>query len=950
MPTHLINPVCFDSFRIDLGARQLLCGEQVVPLRPKAYDVLCYLASRPGEVVSIQDLTDACWAGLRIGPNSVSNVIYELRGVFAQNNPAASWIQTVTGHGYRFTAPLQAVPASPAGEALADAAQPVADHHLTPERGGGLFVGRNDELALLEHSWQQALRNLPATVFVSGEPGIGKTSLVQRFCARIAPAAVACIGRCIPQNGEPEPYMPVLEGLVAIASAVDLTAVARDQAPTWLMQMPWLVAKDERTALRQSLANAGAARMLREGKRLFVALAERSPLLLVLEDTHWADHATVDLIRALAELEVGARLMLIATYRPAEVVIFDHPMRNLISELPARRRHCRTVTLGSLTPRQVQEYLTLRFDDPTLAAQIAAPLEARSGGNPLFLEAMTNDLCDRKRIAAVDGGWALTTALAELDLGLPNGLREMIRARLRRLSREQLQLLQAASAAGMDFSTVELAAALERPAAEVEPDCEAMARDGELIRTVGEIAFPDGSIGGSYRFAHVAYREALADDTPPSRRRGLHRRIGECLAAAFGKRAREISPRLALHFDAAGEHQRQLDSLKLAVQLAAGRYAHFETLTYIDRILAVLPRLPPSDERAAMQIGWQVERSGLLMDWQGYAAAYDSYVQVIEPARQQGNTFLEFFGHLGVCMCGVMGSRHREQARREAGILLSLAAEHHPELEALANMLAACVADSFGELTAAVSYSEAALAALPRALMGIPRGVDLEAMIRVTLQSSLMRLGELERSRRERELAVRGIERHPGLLGKAQAFAFLACDALLLEEAPRALELAQRSIESSREGGFAHFLPAGEGAHAAARVALSQDHQIDEADLDRLAAAIEKRRSLDENWYNMLLAGYLADAYRRRGELERARAQIDSTFATAEIVYQAELWRIKAEIEMAAAAAGARRQRQAAHREAAQCFDQALALSRAQGSKLFEQRAAKARARLPVAR
>src|SRR5207253_10237119 len=161
------------------------------------------------------------------------------------------------------------------------------------------FVGRDDELALLRRSWQQCLKHRSQLVFVHGEPGIGKTSLISRFVSTIAGSHQLCVGRCLPQQREAEPYMPVLEALSSLASLPAIVPAARDEAPTWLVQMPWLLPAEERAPLRHSLAGFGPARMLREGKRLLALLAEKAPLLLVLEDVHWADTATTDLIRAL---------------------------------------------------------------------------------------------------------------------------------------------------------------------------------------------------------------------------------------------------------------------------------------------------------------------------------------------------------------------------------------------------------------------------------------------------------------------------------------------------------------------------------------------------------------------------------------------------------------------------------------------------------------------------
>jgi DNA-binding winged helix-turn-helix (wHTH) protein len=931
--------VSFGAFRLDLAAGRLLCGDQEIQLRPKAWEVLCYLAARPGRVIPIDELLDNCWKGLHVGPHAVTNVIYLLRSVFSAGNGEADWLQSVARRGYRFAAPIES-----ASTPRETTRQPDATVGAAAETDA-LFVGRQAECASLLRRWAQAVNRSPQAVFVAGEPGIGKTALVQHFLAMASPPPLLCVGRCIPHHREAEPYMPLLEALGSLGSVAELTEVAREHAPTWLLQMPWLVPSEERAELLRSLSDVGPARMPREGKRLFAALAERAPVLLLLEDIHWADASTVDLIRLLADGDRPSRLMLLATYRASEIVVNDHPLRAVVSEL-ASRRHIEVMSLGALAPAQVGEYVERRFASPALAAEIGPRLEERSGGNPLFLEAMINYLCERDRIVCGEDGWRLAIAVEELEVGVPEGLREMIRARLRRLDGDDMRLLEAASAAGSDFTTLEVAAALELSASQAEAACERMARGGDFIRPLGEVVWPDGSVNDGYRFAHAVYQQVLDDDTPPSRRRALHARIGARLVSAFGKRARKIAPRLAAHFAAAGDLEREAEYLRMSVRLAASRYAHREELAYIDRTMEVLARLPATPERATLQLGWYLERGNLIMNWRGYAAAYESFERAAELARQQGNRFLEFIAGSSCCLTALVGRAHRLEARAQPEHLLAIAADGHPELQAFGHVVAGCVSASFGDPAGALTRAEAAEAALPDALQGLPRGVDLASLVSLLFVVALTRIGELDRVRRERARAVEAAETRAGLIGQAYAFAYLACEALLAAEPAVALHFAERAIDCAREGGYQNFQLAGEAAREAASIALAADCAIESAALVRLEAAIEARERMDENWYNTLFTAYAADAYRRTGELKKAQAKIEAAFPDAEPGYVAELWRIRGEVELATARGAAPRSRAAAVDAAASSFRRAVDLAHEQGAKLFELRAAVALASL----
>src|SRR5204862_6273214 len=140
-------------------------------------------------------------------------------------------------------------------------------------------------------------------------------------------------------------------------------------------------------------------------------------------------------------------------------------------------------------------------------------------------------------------------------------------------------------------------------------------------------------------------------------------------------------------------------------------------------------------------------------------------------------------------------------------------------------------------------HAEAALAALPNAILGIPRDFDLETLIHVLFMTCLTRLGRLDRAREARALAIHGAESKPGLGGQAHGFAFVACDAVISAEPALALQFAQRAVDSAREGGFDHFADVGEAAREAAISMLAADDRIDADGLARLAAVIAKRQS-----------------------------------------------------------------------------------------------------------
>jgi len=176
---------------------------------------------------------------------------------------------------------------------------------------------------------------------VTGEPGIGKTGVVGAFLERVTvdPRVWIAHGQCVETYGAPEPYLPVLDafGRLCREGGGDwLVTLLRKHAPTWLAQMPWLLDRTDRDALQRELLGATRERMLREMAEAVEALTAEAPLVLVLEDLHWSDTATVDLVSLLARRQEPTRLLLIGTYRPVDVIGSQHPLEHVRLELHTR--------------------------------------------------------------------------------------------------------------------------------------------------------------------------------------------------------------------------------------------------------------------------------------------------------------------------------------------------------------------------------------------------------------------------------------------------------------------------------------------------------------------------------------------------------------------------------------------------------------------------------------
>src|SRR5208282_133068 len=202
-------------------------------LRPKTFALLNYLVARAGQLVTKHELFSSLWPDVVVGDAALTVCVHEARDALRDDPQAPRFIETRHRRGYRFIAPVTFGDSSP----LANS-RPKPGH-----TNGPIFVGRHDDLARLEESWHRALAGNRQVVFVTGEPGVGKTTTVDQFIATIDPSTSTIVGRgqCVELYSEGEAYLPVLEALGRMCGAdggADLKQILRRCAPSWVVEMP----------------------------------------------------------------------------------------------------------------------------------------------------------------------------------------------------------------------------------------------------------------------------------------------------------------------------------------------------------------------------------------------------------------------------------------------------------------------------------------------------------------------------------------------------------------------------------------------------------------------------------------------------------------------------------------------------------------------------------------
>lgn len=481
-------------------------------------------------------------------------------------------------------------------------------------------VGREVERIALRQAFESADQGNCRILCVCGEPGIGKTTLVEDWLQEFsAGTRVVGVGRgnCSERLAGTGSYLPVLEALDGLlrGEAGSLTArMMRELAPTWYAQVDLtadLPAERSGTATQE--------RMKREFLAFVTQIGRRLPLILFIDDLHWADASTLDLLAWLGRHCAGLRLLVVTTYRPAEM----HSGKNLFASVQLElEQHgvCRVLPLVFLTDSDVERYLSLRFPHHRFPRDFAAGLHAKTEGNPLFLAELLNHLCDRGVIASHQEGWTLTQPLPDFQKDLPVSVRSLIRSQFDQLDEADRRLLSVASIQGYEFDAVVAAEVLCRNAADVEERLERLDHVHGLVRLVRELEFPDGTLTLRYRFVHVLYQNSLYSAAPLSRRIQWSAAVAHALLAHHGSHHAVVAGEAALLFEKARDWAKAAECFDLAARYPLRLHAHREAAVLARRGLQMLARLPDTPDRARQEVRLQFALGLALQPSEGFAA------------------------------------------------------------------------------------------------------------------------------------------------------------------------------------------------------------------------------------------------------------------------------------------------------------------------------------------
>lgn len=941
------STVRFGPFRLDHRDARLWCGTEVRRLTPKAFATLELLVARAGQLVSKDEILSAIWPDVTVSEAALATCIREIRRSLGDNARQPRLIETVHRRGFRFI-----------GEVMPDAGPGTAAIRAGTDQLPAAVVARDAEVARLRAWFTRAARGERQVAFVTGEAGIGKTTVVEAFLASLGSAEAPRVarGQCIEYHGAGEAYLPVLDALGRLCQppgGEPIVAQLDQHAPSWLAQMPGLVSAERMEGLQRRATHATHSRMLREMAGALEAITAGQPLVLVLEDLHWSDHATLDLIAWLARRREPARLLVLSTYRPVDAIVRAHPLRALVHEL-VRHQRCEELPLELLPEEAIERYLTLRFPDSRIPAILSRVIHLRTDGNPLFMVTVVDALAQQGWLAEVGGRWEVRPGAEEAAaMRVPPSLAQLVEQQFEALPPEDRNVLASASVAGLEFSAAAAASGIEAADDDVESRCAELARGGQFLQAAGSETWPDGTFAGRYRFVHALYQSVVYNRLPATRRAQLHRRIGARLETGYGARAAEHAGELARHYLEGHERGRALPYLLRAGENAQGRAAYREAAAHLTQGLEVLDEMPAHRERARQELHFRTALGPLQMVLHGFAAAdvERTYTRARELCLEVQDASHLVPSLWGLWQCRIvrgqtasareLADQLQEVAQREGGTTVSL----------LAHLAQGVTLYHVGDLTTARRHLEGA-ADLYRPdehqVVALAAGQQNPGVSAYRYgASTLWSLGypdqAAQRARRALELAQEVA--HPPSI--AASLVLLARLHQFLGASTPTLEYAEATVVLAREQGFAQRL-------AAAQILAGWAH-VAHGRRDGLQAM---RRGLDDfkatgagddipYWLALLAATLLAlgevDAASR--DLDEALAQVTATGLR---VWESEIYRLKGEARLAEVGAAGRSspRRQRGDSAAETCFLEALGVARRQQARSHELRAALSLARL----
>jgi predicted ATPase len=758
------------------------------------------------------------------------------------------------------------------------------------------FVGRDEELDLLHESWCEAREGRGQVVLLGGEAGIGKSRLVQVFRERLANEShrwIECrassfhshtafhpLSKLIAETLGPQPGQPAEQQLSRLAEGLASVGLDPSEAaqlfasllglPISEHESPFAVTVDARRKLTlEALSN------------WLLALAEPQPVVLVIEDLHWLDSSTLDLLQVLINRVPNAPVLLLPTFRPS----FEPPW--------ALESHAKRVTLNPLTNAETDAMMMGVIGGASLPAGVRDQVVRRTDGVPLFVEEFTQTVLESGVLAKHEDPYEETGPIPTFSV--PATLQDSLMARLDRLGPAK-NVAQLAAVLGRDFSRALLGA--------VATDAQSLERDLSLLVSAGILQRLGESAEASYTFKHALIQDTAYHSLLKATRRTWHARLADAMELHFPARALAEPERLAWHCEEGDLIDKAVGYYQSAAEQAQQRSASSETIRHLTRGIELLQTLPESLARRARELQLQIELGMIVAATEGWgsAGAEAAYRRARELSEHIGELPQVFQVTRGLVIYYTAKSELRT-ANELAARLMQLA-EQSGESDLLlpTHQQLGILHHYDGNPSEAVAQFQQAIALYEssehRHLTQL-YGEDLGILARIWMAWSQWLLGHPDQAVDTCREALDLGEQVGHQFSIACVYVWTAVLHVMRREPERARAMAARANEISERHGFALLLSEGQLMVAWSRLQEPLDESAMQAAVAEFQECVTNVSGSGIMANAPVMIGFLADAYHRAGQYPMALGSLEAGLAisqtTGQAQWDAELHRIKGE-------------------------------------------------------
>ncbi|MBX3329319.1 MAG: AAA family ATPase [Nitrospira sp.] len=796
------------------------------------------------------------------------------------------------------------------------------------------FIGREHETALLLGRWQEAVEGEGQVVLLCGEAGIGKSRIARSLRDRLAEEGYQTIQfQCSPYHTNTALY-PVITYLRQAAGlsgedtpstqlrkldALALNSGIDDQTTVSLLADLCSIRTDDLRPPPNVSSEKRKEMTLEALVQQLQRLAGRRPTLFIVEDVHWLDPTTRDLLTRMIDRIQPMRVLLIITFRPEFKPVW------------ADYSHVTFLTLSRLPRRHSAELLASMTGGKALPPEVQQAILVKTDGVPLYIEELTETLLESGLLKEEQDSFILRTSLK--DLSIPDSLQALLMERIDRLGPTK-EIVQVGAAIGREFSYELLRSVVDVTDSQLKKALELFVESGLILQ---ESEIPTAK----FQFRHMLMQEAAYSTLPKKSRRSLHARIAKAVEESFPERAQLEPELLAYHYEQAGLLGPAVEYWRLAARRDAARSANVEALNHFNSALTLLNELPAGAERDALELELLIARGAPMVTVQGYASQESerNYFRARELSQDSGSEhyFLSVWGlwvfHL---VRGPLAT-----ACNLAEELLSLAKrQQNPDLLIRSHESVGSTYSFLGRFDEAKAHLLAAKALYDpdrHRSQALPYTQDPGITARIMLARTLWILGEVDQVETlcQEAIAMARALGHPFTL--AFTLTTVAWTYSTLRDTGNTLKFTEEAIALSTKYSFEVPLAWATSFQGWALAEKGQEEGIGRL-VNGLSATRAARASLN-NTYTLAL---LADICLRKKQIEEGLNVIKEAQELAttqgERCWQAELFRLKGELLLA--------QSDQLIPSAEQCFTEAMKIARDQHAKMLELRAATTMARL----